>query len=104
MVRPVNRAVGGPASGSRLEERNEGEVLAVRTLEVVKRGGRAVHARRAPVRSDVFAEHSVARAGCKQRHFLLLQLFAFLDLIVHHHEACEGHHNHQSCQSHRLND
>ena len=104
MVRPVDRAVGGPASGRGLEERDEGEVFAVRALEVLKRRSRAVHARPAPVRSDVFAEHSVPRAGCIQGHFLLLQLFALLDLIVHRHEACEGHQDHQSCQGHRLND
>ena len=57
--------------------------------------------------ADVLAEHRVTWTGSVKRRFLLHQLlsiFDLFDLLVHRHEANEGHHDHQGCQSQRLND
>lgn len=101
MVSPIDRAVGGPASGLGLVERDEGEVLSIRTLEVYKRRGRAVHARPAPVRSDVFAEDGMARAGCESRHLFDGQLFSLSRLFLDQEESHRRHGQHQNCNRYR---
>jgi len=101
VVRPVDRAVGGPASGRGLEERDEGEVLSIRTLEVYKRRGRAVHARCAPVCSDIFTEDGMARAGGESRHLFDGQLFSLSRLFLDQKESHRRHGQHQNCNRYR---